>query len=723
MSIFNHFQHLNLSQDQSTALVQLENFLINDSDVFLLKGYAGSGKTTILKGLIEYLEELNKDYVLMAPTGRAAKVIREKTGKEAFTIHKSIYSYEDMVEVEEGDSFFYYYKIRNNLNVSGKIFIVDEASMVSNAKVIGEFFRFGSGQLLNDLMTYIRISSEESNTKIIFVGDSCQLPPIGDNSPKAFDIEYLTQNFNIAIEEVEMKEVKRQQGQSGILRAASKIRKSISSGYFNDFNLQSNGNDIINPSYDQFWDIWERTEGSKIIIASKNKTCLELNNSIRLRKYGDATLPVQRGDIMIIGGNNYGKGIFNGEFAVISDVGNSITSRIIHLKGKKPVELKWRYVELVFPDKGSDNKVVKGQMLENFLYGDNYLEPEEIQALYVDFTHRNPGLKPKSPAFITSIVKDEYFNCLLLKYGYAITCHKAQGGEWDAVFTIWDNDNTEGFDFFTDVQKVTGKTNSSFYRWAYTAITRASKKLYALNPPFFNSYSSITFLEDSVITALESLGNNPIQAEEITIDDELLKQLNAFQLLNEAIPIQDHFIKVRHAVRKKYIEISNRSRKNMEIFYTFIRDGKMAGVKTWINKDNIFNEKYLQIPKNTNNQDFYSEIESLLSNLPNVFIKRNTSETILGRLEFEEDIEEKLPFTRNLFDDLNTLFENTEIIIFNLEHLEYKERYTFVRYQEEAIIDFEYNGKGFFGRVLPIKNKSNSLKLIADIQTALKTFK
>jgi len=144
MSIFNHFKNLNLSQGQETALTKLEAFLASPVQVFMLKGYAGSGKTTILKGLVEYLNAVEKDFALMAPTGRAAKVIREITGQEAVTIHKSIYSYEDMVEIEEGDSFYYYYKIQNNVDVSGKILIVDDASMLSDAKSEGELFRICS---------------------------------------------------------------------------------------------------------------------------------------------------------------------------------------------------------------------------------------------------------------------------------------------------------------------------------------------------------------------------------------------------------------------------------------------------------------------------------------------------------------------------------------------------------------------------------------------------
>ena len=271
MSIFNHFKHLNLSQGQETALTKLEAFLAGPEQVFMLKGYAGSGKTTILKGLVEYLNAIEKDFALMAPTGRAAKVIREKTGQDAFTIHKSIYSYEDMVEIEEGDSFYYYYKIRNNVDIVGKIFIVDEASMLSDAKSEGEFFRFGSSHLLTDLITYTRIAHENVKSKIIFVGDPCQLPPVSDSSSKAFENDYLKAKFNISCLEAEMKEVQRQTSDSAILDRAANLRKSISSGFFNDFNLRPNGKDILNPSYETFLQTWQNTENSKIIIASKNK--------------------------------------------------------------------------------------------------------------------------------------------------------------------------------------------------------------------------------------------------------------------------------------------------------------------------------------------------------------------------------------------------------------------------------------------------------------------
>lgn len=723
MSIFNHFNHLTLSPGQETALTKLETFLDSPKQVFMLKGYAGSGKTTILKGFVEYLNAIEKDFVLMAPTGRAAKVIREKTCQEAFTIHKSIYSYEDMVEVEEGDSFFYNYKIRNNTDVAGKIFIIDEASMLSDAKSEGEFFRFGSGHLLSDLIVYSRVNNENARTKIIFVGDPCQLAPVGDNSSKAFEPMYLKDKFNLSSEETEMKEVKRQDGESGILKSAANIRKSISAGFFNDFNLRSNGNDILNPSYESFLDTWQEASSPKIIIASKNKTCLNLNLQIRERRFGNANLPIQKSDIVIMGGNNYRKGIFNGEFAVINVVSQECETRTIALKGKSPVTLTWRNIELVFPDAESNNKIVKGKVLENFLYSDNYLKPEETQALYVDFTSRHKGLKPKTEEFKEAIMQDEYFNSLLMKYGYAVTCHKAQGGEWDNVFTIWDNDNTKGFNCFTDNQIKPGKTNQSFYRWAYTAITRASKVLYAVNPPFFNSYSAMSFLDITVINSLNELTGNQIQSEELRIDDEMLGQLTQFNLLGQTVQLQDHFIRVRCAARKQYIEIIKWEKKNLELFYYFKRENQTAAFKTWMNKDNVFNGKYQKLAANTNSEDLYSEIETLLKALPNVSIKRNTVETIISKLIFDSEVEEKLPFTKNLFDDLSLLFEATNINIEDIEHQQYKERYSLKRNHEAAVIDFEYNNSGFFGRVVPIQKHSNSQQLLSDIQTALQNFK
>jgi hypothetical protein len=361
-------------------------------------------------------------------------------------------------------------------------------------------------------------------------------------------------------------------------------------------------------------------------------------------------------------------------------------------------------------------------MLENFLYGDNYLKPEETQALYVDFTSRHKELKPKTKEFKEAIIQDEYFNCLFVKYGYTVTCHKAQGGEWDNVFTVWDNDNLEGFDCFTDKQRRAGKTNHDFYRWAYTAITRASKTLYALNPPFFNSYSAIAFLDVAVINSLNELTGEQVQTEEISLDDELLKQLSVFKLVKEPIQIQDHFIKVRQAVKNQYIEVVGWERLGFEIRYSFLREQEKAVFSTYINGQNEYRKPFAFMPNLSQSSTFNNVLAELLTHLPNITIKRNTAETIISQIEFDLNVEEEFPFTRNLYDDLIMLFKDTNIIIHEIEHLQYKERYTFKRNNEEVTLDFEYKKNGFFGRIVPIQNKINSQLLLSDIKLALSIF-
>src|SRR5690606_26017482 len=151
----------------------------------------------------------------------------------------------------------------------------------------------------------------------------------------------------------------------------------------------------------------------------------------------------------------------------------------------------WRKVTIILPDENGQPKTVSGYILENYLYGDNYLKPEEQRALYVDFKNRYPKLKKGTEEFKEAISTDKYFNAIQLKYGYAVTCHKAQGGEWPNAFVFWDRGVKTNFNFLETKQDKNGKANADFYRWAYTAITRASEKLFAINPPFFSSFSEM----------------------------------------------------------------------------------------------------------------------------------------------------------------------------------------------------------------------------------------
>ena len=684
----------------------LQEFLESDKQVFLLKGYAGSGKTTVLKGLADYLKNKESKFALMAPTGRAARVIYERTGHIAYTIHKSIYSFDKMVEIKDGNSFYYCFQINHDADVIGRIFIVDEASMISDAESEIEFFRFGSNKLLTDLISYTRINDRPAQTKIIFVGDPCQLPPVQDNSSKAFDAEYLKKTFDLSCVETEMKEVKRHDRDSGILNVAAKLRKSITANVFNNFNLHANGSDILNPAYENFIETWKSASSPKIVIAYKNKTCNDINIMIREEKYGSADLPVQKNDIVILGGNNYQKGVFNGEFAVVNEVGNLSETRTVNLRGQKPVTLRWKDIVLIFHDAEAGERIVRGKILENFLVGDNNLKPEERQALYVDFKDRYKESKSTKP-FNEAIREDEYFNCLLIKYGYAVTCHKAQGGEWDSVLTIWDH-GTE-----------CGKTNANFYRWAYTAITRASKTLYAFEPPSFNSYASMGFVDAPVLDALQALTVVQQEDDEVTLDENLKELLSRFQLDQLPLQIQDHFIRVHHALGKRGIVITGWVKKVYEIQFTLSKDNDYARVKTYVNGNNEFNSQYSIIPKESPGVDFNSTLLELLNKLPTVSIIRDAITTTACTAIFEFDQEERYPCLRELFDDISQLFLGADIQVKSIEHMRYKERYTFNRNQDKVVFDFGYNDKCFFGRVVPLINQSTNPAFVVNIMSIL----
>jgi len=730
MNIFDHFQHINLTNDQHHALEKLSIFLESNDDVFILNGYAGSGKTTLLKGFVNYLESIEKKYQLMAPTGRAAKVINQKTGFEATTIHKGIYNFEDLQEIkdqdEKGDvSFMYYYELRNNSDVGDSVLIIDEASMVSDVHNQGEFFRFGSGYLLKDLVKYSKIEIPDVKTKIIFIGDPAQLPPVGMNFSPAMSEKHLSENYNLRISSIEIKEVKRQDADNGILKSATKIRQCLTSGFFNNFDLRENKKDIFNPKFEDFLEIYKSQKGTKIIISYKNKTALELNQIIRKDKFGKDAV-IQPSDKIIIGGNNYQLGIMNGEFGIVVNVETETITREIKFYKKDKggvanISLTWRFIELLIPNEEEEYKIVKGYMLENYLNGDNYLKPEEQQALYIDFKNRNPKLKPKTNQFKEAIKTDSFFNCIILKYGYAITCHKSQGGEWDSTFVFWDIGTQKSFNYYEKEHTPNSKTNSGFFRWAYTAVTRASEHLFCINPPYFNSFSNMSFIDVNVQEAINDLTGKSTSTAEIHIND-VLHELEEFGLSEASLPIQNHFCNIWYNLQQHDISIESWQRIGYEIRYILKREEQTAALKYWINGKDIFKPNFQKLPTQTNSDELFETVSKILKNSQEIIITRNDMNEILPQIEFDTVLEEEKPFLKNLFDHIN-LYLDSNLAISNIQHLNYRERYSFEKNGQTCVIDFEYNNKGFFGRVLPLEKKCNNHEIMKKIKLTINSLK
>lgn len=725
MKILDHFRHLTLTTDQRNALEKMDEFLKSDDRAFILLGYAGSGKSTLIKGLVEFLQSEGKKFQLLAPTGRAAKVVNLKSGFESATIHRGIYSFKELEELEHGEgesdvSFLYHYKVRNTMEVHDSVLIVDEASMISDVINETEFFQFGSGHLLRDLINYGRIQDPLVTSKVIFIGDPAQLPPIGMSFSPALDSEYLRDTYTINAVQAEMKEVVRQDFKNGILHAATKIRQSLTSGYFNSFDVRGNGRDIFELQLPDFIEIYKSQQKKKIIICWKNKTAHDLNLDIRRDKFG-ADLNIQPSDIVINSGNNYLLGIMNGEFAVVSEVSPQVETREIsfYVKGGEQhrVRLSWRNITLVFTDEANRTKIVNGYILENFLYGSNNLTPAERRALYVDFRKRHPKLKVGTTEFKDAITRDKYFNCIFLKYGYAVTCHKAQGGEWDTTFVIWDmgsGSNESG-------QNRLGKSNPGFYRWAYTAVTRASNKLFCINPPYFSAFSEMKFLDFNVQNALEELTGQSSSMIEVNIT-EVSTVLSKYGLVDCPHSIQDHFIQTWYNLRNQSVDIIGWQRIGYEIRYFFKKNEQTAAVKFWVNGQNVFKANFQKLPSQTSSDDLFDAISSILRNPRQVCIVRSHVKHTPSHVKFDQDIGEDKPFLLNLFDQLAEHLNDGETIT-NIQHFEFRERYTIEKNNRSCVFDFEYNKEGFFGRVTPLEKHCNSSEILMKIKTVVNRFK
>jgi tRNA A37 threonylcarbamoyladenosine biosynthesis protein TsaE len=503
MNIFSHFQSLNLSASQKTALYLLEQFLSGSDNVFILKGYAGSGKTTILKGLIAYLESQEREVDVIAPTGRAAKVLRDKTLKGT-TIHRGIYNFENLkaIEVDNEDvaqkSFHFYFPIAEK-NTINRVIIVDEASMVSNNKSQHELFTFGTGKLLDDLLTYAKIHT--TNNKIIFVGDPAQLPPVTESKSLALDASFF-KSIGLTTNQSEMTDVFRQENGNLILSNSVKIREVLNQSQRNSLKFEFDESEFLHLSDEMgptnFVKLFPKPKiGDSVILSYSNGQALANNLAIR-----DKVFPGQKditiGDILILNNNNYHAyeiDLFNGDMLEVvssSDKIETITAPVWtndgQIKTRKNISISFRNIVVRFPNHHS---AIKCKIIDSFL---NSFAPslsvDELKALYINFVMRFketqkirkeqglPILKEGSPEFKDALRTDPYFNALRVKYGYAITCHKAQGSEWNTVFV--------------DFRSRIGLDNDCL-RWSYTAITRAKRVCYAIHAPSFDSFEKIKF--------------------------------------------------------------------------------------------------------------------------------------------------------------------------------------------------------------------------------------
>jgi ATP-dependent exoDNAse (exonuclease V) alpha subunit len=463
---------------QQEKAFRLVTEFIKDSKIkiFILKGYAGTGKTTLMSGLIKYLNENEIKFSLLATTGRAAKILSNKTKTPANTIHSHIYvfnelsddlekisSLQDNLAVDDKGQISLVFGLRSFNSTDEKVYIIDESSMVSNiVDKSSSFAEFGSGDLLNDILNF------DTNGKYIFVGDPCQLPPINQETSPALSKEYIESKYGFKTSSFELTEIVRQEKSNGIIEASNKLRAVHASnpsvkwanlalkGY-NNIKLYSSHINLLN----QYIELLKKSGFNEAtMICQTNKHCTELNKIIRNNIYGNVDRIVE-GDLLMVTQNNYVSALVNGDQAIVKKIGQQ----------EYRCGLSFLQVEV---EELVSQKTYSLLLLEDILYstGTN-LNNKQHKDLMIDFFKRmqRKGIGQKDKKFQENMLSDPYLNALKAVFGYAITCHKSQGGEWEEVFLYLDN-------------KIHGIPKPGIYQWWYTAVTRAKNNLHIIDDWF-----------------------------------------------------------------------------------------------------------------------------------------------------------------------------------------------------------------------------------------------
>lgn len=467
------------TKEQENAVEMMSDFLFerNRDSVFLLRGYAGTGKTTLVGALVRALNQLKQRTVLMASTGRAAQVFSMHTGQTATTIHKRIYRQKafsgEMTDFLQGVNLF-----KNTL------FIVDEASMISNGGR-GETV-FGTGRLLDDLVQFVYSGV---GCRLMLVGDQAQLPPVGEEESPALSALMLG-GYGLQVYECLLTEVVRQLEDSGILWNATMLRRCLADGLTDGFPRLKLTPDVVYMPGSELIEALEQAyyqcgKDQVVVITRSNVRANAFNRGIRGQILGYDT-ELNGGDRVIIVKNNYhwiqpessdpiaGEGdvdtnqegttvhtmdfIANGDMAVVRRFRNE---RALY-------GFRFADVTLEFPD--YDNLEVMATVVLDTLHSEApALTAQQQESLFQEVWNDYPELTTKRER-MKAVREDMYYNALQVKYGYAVTCHKAQGGQWQQVFL------DQGF----LTEEMMGE---DYFRWLYTALTRATDKVYLVNWP------------------------------------------------------------------------------------------------------------------------------------------------------------------------------------------------------------------------------------------------
>ena len=434
---------------------------LNDksSKALVITGGAGTGKTTLIKTIIKQLNQSDTDYYLLAPTGRASlnlyRHVSDITNVSAQTIHSFLYK-----KIEEDNDEVVNFKIAENELAFNAVIIIDEASMLSHKKSHSDFLQFGSGNVFQDLLEYLKLT--QSNRQLILIGDPYQLPPVNVSIAKVLQPDFLTENNIPNVQFIYLDKVYRQAEYSKVLESATALRSQLENKNFTQFPVVADGSEIISVSMKDamasyLWDF-----NNAIFVAYTNEEVLSINLAFRdLCCFEKGTL--EKKEHLVLMQNTFIQNTkyFNGDMFTVEAIGKEeIFNYKINDSDGKTHDIKLGFTEVKLLHTAT-HILVNTMVLSHKLWEES---PEttrfEQQALMINFVQRNRHLTRGTPEFKHALRQDSYFNALFVKFGYALTCHKAQGGEWQKVYISLNRPQNDL------------KTKAGF-SWSYTALTRA----------------------------------------------------------------------------------------------------------------------------------------------------------------------------------------------------------------------------------------------------------
>lgn len=457
VSIFLSYLSFSPTTDQSTLINLLAEFIANNNEreIMVIKGYAGTGKTNMVAALSKTLPSFKWRSVLLAPTGRAAKVLSNYSEKPAQTIHKKIFR---KIPTDGGGVQF---SLGENLH-RNTIFIVDEASMIGLDNPNSDSVY---GSLLESLFEYVYSGD---NCKLILVGDTAQLPPVGSNQSPALDIDFLKAAYHLNIKHIELQQVARQQDASGILLNATHLRECILN-FEDEFPKLQTFKDVVRLSGDELEDALNNAYSKYgfndvLIVTRSNKRANLFNQAVRTRiRYMDDDLC--GGDLMMVVKNNY---FWLDEKSEAGFIANGDSLQIRKILGRKEI-YGFNFAECIVElcDYPNSPEITLNLLLDTIPTDTSALTKEQQQFLF-EAVMEDVADQPIKGLRMAYLKKNPYFNALQVKFNYSVTCHKAQGGQWPCVFI------DQGY-------LTKEMLNIEYIRWLYTAFTRASERVYLMN--------------------------------------------------------------------------------------------------------------------------------------------------------------------------------------------------------------------------------------------------